>query len=608
MMHPATAYRRHAMPFGATLLPEGGVCFRLWAPGQAEILLALDGAEPLPLQAGPDGWHELTVADAKPGDRYRFLLPNGQAVPDPASRHQPDGVHGPSEVTNPAAYHWQEANWQGRPWHEAVIYELHIGSFTPEGTFRAAIEKLDHLVKLGVTALEIMPVAAFPGTRGWGYDGVLPYAPAACYGRPDDFKALIDAAHARGLMVLLDVVYNHFGPEGNYLPLYAPGFFTDAHKTPWGDAINVDGPDAKPVREFFIHNALYWIEEFNLDGLRLDAVHAIHDDSPRHLLDELAGRVRAAAGPRPVHLILENEENEARRLGHVFTAQWNDDVHHGLHVAVTGEDAGYYADYHGDIAKLARALAEGFAFQGEVMAYRGSPRGEPSAHLPPSRFVSFLQNHDQVGNRAFGDRIHAIAPEPAIRAAACLYLLAPQIPMLFMGEEWGATSPFPFFCDLGADLKEAVREGRRQEFARFPAFQDADARARIPDPTDEATFLSAKLDWAAAERGPWLDWYSTLLTLRRREIIPLLPGIPGNAGQYRTLGTTGLMVEWRLGDGGMLALAANLGPEALSGFSLRTGRELWVEGTASDTGTMGPWSVRWVLVPPAPAEGEPNHG
>lgn len=593
------AGRVHDMGFGAHL-QEDGVRFRLWAPDHDQITLCLEGEEtPLPMTAQADGWHELVTDRAGAGSRYRFQLPDGMRVPDPASRFQPDDVHGPSEVIDPATYPWQCADWRGRPWEEAVLYELHVGTFTPEGTFCAAIERLDHLVSLGVTAIEIMPVADFPGSRNWGYDGVLPFAPDSAYGRPEDFKALIDAAHARGLMVLLDVVYNHFGPEGNYLPLYARPFFTDRHKTPWGDAVNVDAAGSDVVRRFIIDNALHWITEFNLDGLRLDAVHAILDDGPVHLLDELAQRLRAAtADGRHLHLILENEENEAERLGpDRFTAQWNDDVHHGLHVAVTGEEAGYYADYAGRLDLLGRALAEGFAFQGEVMPYRGSPRGQPSRHLPPSRFVAFLQNHDQIGNRAFGDRLTASTDPAAVRAAACLYLLAPQVPMLFMGEEWGATTPFAFFCDFGPDLADAVRDGRRHEFSRFPEFQDEAARARIPDPTDPATFQASKLDWAEPARFPhagWLDWYRRVLAVRRWELLPLLPEIGGGGGTYALIGQSGLTVAWALTGGGRLRVIANLGPDPVAGFPTPVSRLLWAEGEGEGD-RLGAWAVRWTV-------------
>lgn len=593
--------RAHRMPFGAEVRPDGRMRFRLWAPSHPQIGLELDGAtEPLPMApaAGEEGWHELVTDRARPGTRYCFVLPDGLRVPDPASRHQPEDVHGPSEVVDPRAHAWQDAEWRGRPWEEAVVYELHVGAFTPEGTFRAAIGKLDHLAALGVTAIEIMPVADFPGRRNWGYDGVLPYAPDASYGRPEDLKALVEAAHARGLMVLLDVVYNHFGPEGNYLHAIACETFTDRHKTPWGAGLNME---ARPVREFFVHNALYWIEEYHLDGLRLDAVHAILDDSERHLLEELAGRVRAAAGSRPVHLVLENEENSAARLARgegaaprLYTAQWNDDVHHVLHTAATGESAGYYVEYQGRTELLGRALAEGFAFQGQMMGYRGHPRGEPSAHLPPTAFIAFLQNHDQVGNRAFGDRITATAPAEAVRAAACAYLLLPQIPMLFMGEEWAAAQPFPFFCDFGPELAEAVRKGRREEFARFPEFADPATRERIPDPTAGATFASAKLRWEDATQPPhaaWLDWYRRVLAVRRAEVVPLLPRLT-RGGEWRVIGEGAVAVRWVPAG---LALAANLSAAPVGGFGPAQGRVIWREGPAEDSGAFGPWAVRWSI-------------
>jgi malto-oligosyltrehalose trehalohydrolase len=600
------AIRAHAMPFGAELQSDGGTRFRLWAPGQKQVSLIVDDGEALPMKPLAEGWHELLSDRAGAGTHYCFELEDGLRVPDPASRHQPEDVHGPSEVIDPRAYRWRNGEWRGGPWQEAVVYELHVGAFTPQGTFRAAIDKLDHLVELGVTAIELMPVADFPGGRNWGYDGVLLYAPDGSYGRPEDLKALIDAAHTKGLMVIQDVVYNHFGPDGNYLPIYAPQFFTDRHKTPWGNAVNFDGEASKPVREFVIHNALYWIEEFHLDGLRLDAVHAIIDESPKHLLEELAERVRAACGDRHVHLILENEENQASRLargakGEVrrYTAQWNDDVHHVLHTAATGEDAGYYGEYQGDTAKLGRALAEGFAFQGEMMEYRGEARGEPSAHLPPTAFVAFIQNHDQVGNRAFGERLSAITSLEALRAVATVYLLAPQVPMLFMGEEWAAAQPFPFFCDFDEELAEAVRKGRRAEFAKFPEFQDEKARERIPDPTAAKTFESAKLAWNDRAREPharWLTWYQRILGIRRTEIVPRLADVTGDAGEYEVLRDGAVRVRWRLGDGSQLTLVANLADRDVPAADLDGGRVLWREGEIDDgAGVLGPWSVRWSI-------------
>jgi malto-oligosyltrehalose trehalohydrolase/4-alpha-glucanotransferase len=632
--------RGHRMPFGAQVQDDGSVRFRLWAPSHPEVAVELEGESEgessaaaeggAPAEAGgvapaiaPDqtrmlrmqplegGWHEVVSRRAHPGTRYRFVLPDGTRVPDPASRFQPQDVHGPSEVIDPTAYEWRDGDWRGRAWEEAVVYELHVGAFTPQGTFRGIIDKLDHLVSLGVTALEIMPVADFPGGRNWGYDGVLPYAPDGAYGRPEDFKALVDSAHARGLMVLLDVVYNHFGPEGAYLHVIAPETFTDRHKTPWGAAINTDGAGATPVREYFIHNALYWIEEFHLDGLRLDAVHAILDDSPKHLLSELAERVRAANPDRQIHLVLENEENQASRLvrdadakPRWYSAQWNDDVHHVLHVAATGEAHGYYGDYHGDTGKLGRALAEGFAFQGEVMPYRGHERGEDSTSVPPSAFVAFMQNHDQVGNRAFGERLTAIAPPQAVRAMAATYLLLPQVPMLFMGEEWAAAQPFPFFCDFGEELADAVRNGRREEFARFPEFKDPATRERIPDPVAEATFESAKLDWEQAGSGQhaaWLDWYRRVLAARHKQIVPRVGAIR-SAGEHRVVGEGAVLVKWAL-DGGAssLVLAANLSAKPVDGFPQPAGESIWTEGEADAT-TLGPWAVRWSIEPAPPLD------
>jgi malto-oligosyltrehalose trehalohydrolase len=486
-----------------------------------------------------------------------------------------------------------------------------VGTFTPEGTFRAAIGKLDHLASLGITALEIMPVADFPGARNWGYDGVLPYAPDSSYGRPEDLQALIEAAHARGLMVLLDVVYNHFGPEGNYLPVYAPAFFTERHKTPWGAAINFDGPSSGHVREFFVQNALYWIQNYHCDGLRLDAVHAILDDSPKHILTEIAERVREATGNRPVHLVLENEENQARWLQRdaalqpkLYTAQWNDDLHHVLHTAVTGEDKGYYAEYLGDTEKLGKAIAEGFAFQGQMMNYRDKSRGEPCAHLPPGAFVGFLQNHDQIGNRAFGDRLGATVPPEALRAAAAVYLLLPQVPMLFMGEEWNASQPFPFFCDFGPDLAEAVRKGRREEFSRFPEFRDPAQRERIPDPQAEQTFASGKLRWEDATESPhreWLEWYRRIIARRREAILPLLPGIR-HGGSFEVIGPGAVRARWQAENSETLVLAANLSATAVSGFPAAS-RLIWQEGVGDSEGdTLPAWTVRWSL---EGAAGEP---
>ena len=565
------ASARHELPFGAELVGDR-VRFRLWAPRASAVSLLLEGADrgELAMQAEPGGWFSLTTDRAGAGTRYRYVV-DGMAVPDPASRFQPDGVHGASEVIDPNAYRWQDTGWPGRAWEEFVIYELHLGTFSPSGDFAGAVGRLDYLRQLGITAVELMPIGEFAGCRNWGYDGVQFYAPASCYGRPEDLKALVDACHARGLAVLLDVVYNHFGPEGNYLPAIAPDFFTERHHTPWGAAIDYDGPSSRPVRDFVIQNALYWLEEFRFDGLRLDAVHAIADDSTPDILVELAETVRSRITDREVHLTLENDRNEARRLGwhrdrdlaRGYSAQWNDDLHHALHVLLTGEASGYYADYADCPAlHLGRALATGFAFQGEPSLYRGGTfRGEPSYDLPPTAFVSFLQNHDQIGNTPFGTRIEARAPEPLLHAAVAIVLLSPQIPMLFMGEEWASKRPFQFFCDFGPPLAEAVRQGRRLEFAQFAEFSDAAARETIPDPTEEATFAASRLDWSepsAPAHARWLDRYRHLLDLRWRLIVPRLRGMtPG--GSYELLGPKAVRVEWSLGDGSALRLLANFG-------------------------------------------------
>jgi maltooligosyltrehalose trehalohydrolase len=579
--------RHHRLPFGAELVDDG-VRFRLWAPQARSVALRLADRPDQAMLREEEGWFALTTKAAAAGSRYRYVV-DGQAVPDPASRYQPEDVHGPSEVVDPRQYDWRDADWPGRPWPEIVLYELHVGTFSESGDFTGVLRHLDHLVALGVTAIELMPVADFPGRRNWGYDGVLLFAPDAQYGRPADLKRLVEACHGRGLAVFLDVVYNHFGPEGNYLHLYAPDFFTDRHHTPWGAAINFDGAKARPVRDFYVENALYWLEEFHFDGLRFDAVHAIIDESPRHILIELAERVRAHfQDARPVHLVLENDSNEARFLAPgLYTAQWDDDLHHALRVLTTDESEGYYADYVDAPAdRLGRALAEGFAYQGEASAYRDAQRGEPSAHLSSTAFVSFIQNHDQVGNNAFGNRLASLASPEAMRVAAAVYLLSPQIPMLFMGEEWAAEQPFLFFCDFAPDLADKVREGRRREFARFPAFRDEAERARIPDPNADETFASSVLDWQAARRAPheeWLAWYHDMLARRARAIVPLLRDAGGHAGTWRRLGAKALAVEWQLG-GARLTLLANFGAEAVALLSPAPAREELLYAT----GEIGP--------------------
>jgi maltooligosyltrehalose trehalohydrolase len=534
--------------FGPTIQPDGRTRFRLWAPAETAVSLEIDGRPALPMDAGESGWWDATT-EAAPGDRYRFRLSNGQAVPDPAARAQGPDVHDQSLMVDPNAFAWRNTGWRGRRWEEAVIYEVHAGL---TGGFKGVAEILPALAELGVTAVELMPIADFPGRRNWGYDGVLPCAPDAAYGSPDDLKALVDRAHTLDLMVYLDVVYNHFGPDGNFLPAYAPSFFRDDVQTPWGGAIDFRRPE---VRRFFIENAVYWTQEFRFDGLRFDAVHAITE---RDFLVDMAVAVRAAAGrERHIHLMLENEHNCSSLLEKSFDAQWNDDFHNVLHVLLTGETGAYYQDFADRPAeRLARCLKDGFIYQGEPSpSHDGAPRGEPSGHLTPTAFIAFLQNHDQVGNRAFGERLIELAAPEALKAASALLLLGPQIPLLFMGEEIGSRSPFLFFTDFHDELADAVREGRRKEFAKFPAFADPEQRQRIPDPNAPETFERSRPQ-PNAESETWRSFYKHLIDLRRTHIVPRLKG--ARAEDARVLGDKAVTAVWRMGDGARLTIALNL--------------------------------------------------
>jgi malto-oligosyltrehalose trehalohydrolase len=563
------------LSFGAELLPGGGVKFRLWAPAAKRVDIVV-ASESTAMERKPEGWFEGFVPSARAGTLYRYRIDGGQLVPDPASRFQPQDVDGPSEVVDPSSFRWKEG-WNGRHWREAAVYELHVGSFTAEGNYHGVRSKLAQLAADGITALELMPLSDFAGRRNWGYDGVLPYAPDSAYGRPDDLKALVQAAHDAGLMIFLDVVYNHFGPKGNYLGLYAPDFFTDRYQTPWGAALNYSNAT---VRRYFVENVLYWLGEYRFDGLRFDAVHAIYDDSPVHILDEIARTVRAKWG-NTRHLVLENDANQARFIGPgKYDAQWNDDSHHAYHVLATGEADGYYVAYADAPAEhLARCLAEGFAYQGEVSPFTQEKRGEPSAHLPPTCFVDFLQNHDQIGNRAFGERLLSLADAERIKVLSAIQLLAPSPPLLFMGEEWGCRQPFLFFCDFDGELGEAVRNGRREEFQRFAAFKDPKMRERIPDPLAESTFRASVLDWSKADQS-FRKHYRELLALRQKEIVPLNCG----PGGYRMLGERAFEVNW-----GKLALFANCGASPVK-LELPKGRVLWSSGSPG-----APWSVHWII-------------
>jgi maltooligosyltrehalose trehalohydrolase len=540
------------MRWGPTPLAGGGTRFAIWAPGVGTLTLEIEGADPLPMTPEADGWFAADT-DAGPGTRYCFRLPDGTAVPDPASRAQAGDVHGWSVVADPAAYEWRETGWRGRPWTEAVIQELHVGVL---GGYAGVVERLDAIAATGFTAIELMPLAATGGTRNWGYDGVLPYAPNAAYGTPDELKALVDGCHARGLMVFLDVVYNHFGPDGNYLPAYAPDFFEADIHTPWGGAIDFA---REPVARFFIDNALYWLGELGFDGLRLDAVHAIGDNA---FLDRLAAEVRTAFPDRHVHLVLENEHNDPDPLAGAYDAQWNDDFHNVMHVLLTGEAHGYYRDFaEAPEAKLAKCLSEGFIYQGQGSPnQKGKPRGAPSGHLSPIRFVSFLQNHDQIGNRALGERLTRLTDPARLRAATALLLLCPQIPLTFMGDEVGSEAPFPFFTDFHDDLADAVREGRRGEFAGHPGFGDEEAREAIPDPNARSTFEASR-PLPGPDAAAWQALYRELLTIRRERIVPLLANAMAIGAEV--IGDRAVRAQWRLGEA-MLTLAINLGDEAVA--------------------------------------------
>ena len=547
--------RAHIGQHGPEPLESGGTRFRLWAPDARQVSLVIVGAQTLPMTPAGDGWYSVE-APYGAGTLYRFLIDGELQVPDPASRAQAGDIHGPSMVLDTRNdYLWRNTRWCGRPWHETVLYELHVGLY---GGFAAIEAHLAGLAELGVTAIELMPIAEFPGDRNWGYDGVLPYAPEAAYGSPEELKHLIDTAHGLGLMVFLDVVYNHFGPDGNYLGRYARHFFRHDQQTPWGDAIDFR---RREVRDFFIDNALMWLMDYRFDGLRFDAVHAISD---RSFLAELAERVHATVEPgRHVHLVLENEDNRASLLTRGFTAQWNDDGHNVLHTLLTGERQGYYADYHQDAtAKLSRFLGEGFVYQGQANR-RGEARGEPSGHLPPTSFVLFLQNHDQTGNRAFGERLVSLADADALRAATAVLLLSPMVPLLFMGEEWGARQPFLFFTSHHGELADAVREGRRGEFAEFAEFADEATRERIPDPNALSTFENSRPDFGARQEPGHAEWhalYRELLGIRHREIVSRLAG--ARFLESRVLAEAAVLARWQLGDGSQLCLQLNLGTRA----------------------------------------------
>lgn len=597
----------HAMPFGAQLRPEGGVDFRLWAPAAGRVSLLFAGTagqapECLAAHASAqEGWWHVYVPQATATSRYQWQIGEALRVPDPAARYAPEGPHGPCQVSDPTAYAWHRSGWRGRPWSELVFYELHLGTFTSAGTCMAAAAELPRLAALGFTAIELMPLATFGGRWGWGYDGVLPFAPHPAYGTPDDLKYLVDAAHALGLSVFLDVVYNHFGPDGNYLHAYAPAFFSTRHTSPWGQAINFDRQGSDVVRAFVVHNALYWLEEFRFDGLRLDAVHAIADDSRPDILEELNTRVRefAAASGREIHLVLENEKNQPGRLvpaasagaADPYDGQWNDDFHHALHVALTGETHTYYARFADDpMDHLARVFTHGFAFP------EGRRATDADVAVPLSSLVHFIGNHDQIGNRALGQRLANLVEEPAAELALLLALLTPATPLVFMGDEFGATTPFLYFANWEGELREAVREGRKKEFDLGVSGGDL-----LPDPCSESTWSASRLDWAQAELPPGRRRSHLLrhaLEVRRQWLVPRVHQLAPGGHVAQRVGLRGLRVGWRYGQEHWWWLEVNLGAEPLENVpEPPTGttafQHRWV--TPAKAGQAGwlPWSARW---------------
>lgn len=544
-------------PVGATV-DEDGVVYRVWAPDHRLLSVHVqpENGPPRTLEFDADGDGVFSIRDraGRPGDLYHFEV-DGKRLADPASRFQPQGVDGPSQVVDPQAYTWLTSGWRRPPYGGQVIYELHVGSFTREGTFKAAIARLDALVELGVNTIELMPLADFAGARNWGYDGVALFAPARCYGRPDDLRALVDAAHVRGLSVILDVVYNHIGPCGNVLPEYAQRYFHHERASIWGRGFNYDEPH---VRRFFLQNVCHWLDEYRFDGLRIDAVHAIHDDAPRHLVAEIA----AIAHSRGAWVIAEDERNDvnvitpARQGGWGLDGLWSDDLHHTMRVALTGQNEAHFKSYTGAIEEWVKTLTQGWFYDGQFFPHWNRPRGTPAGHVPPERFVVCISNHDQVGNRPLGDRLHNVVSPEVYRAVSVMLCLSPYTPMLFMGQEWAAESPFPFFTDLPGDIGANMAANRLKEFAHYKANYSKDVLARMPDPQNPDTFASAKLNWNERERDHHrqvLKLYRDCLQLRARKKIFQSP--QRDRWSVRQVGAHVVGVRWDDPKGDWLLLA-----------------------------------------------------
>ncbi len=557
-------------PVGAEVLPAGGTHFRVWAPlpEKVEVVLESGPGAPaaIPLKSHLDGYHTALVPEAGHGTRYRFRLDGKGLFPDPASRFQPNGPHGSSQVVDPTAYAWQDAGWKGVALRGQVIYEMHVGTFTREGTFAAAGKELAELAACGVTVVEVMPVADFPGRFGWGYDGVGQFAPVWLYGEPDDFRGFVDTAHRRGLGVILDVVYNHFGPSGNYLKAYATDYFTDKYKNEWGEAINFDGPNSQAVREFFLANAAYWIEEFHLDGLRLDATQQIFDDSPEHIVTAIGRRVREAARGRKTLLVAENEPQDSNLVrpvaagGNGLDGLWNDDFHHSAMVALTGRSEAYYTDYTGKPQELLSMLKYGYLYQGQRYSWQKSRRGRPGLDLPPQAFVLYIQNHDQVANSGRSERIQFLTSPGRLRAMTALFLLAPGTPMLFQGQEFGASTPFHYFSDHDPELAKLVGEGRSQFLQQFRSLATPEMRSFVPDPGNPSVFERCKLDLGERERHrPVYDLHKDLLRLRRED--PVFAAQKSRGLDGAVLAEECLLVRYFGEDADDRLLLVNFGPD-----------------------------------------------
>jgi maltooligosyltrehalose trehalohydrolase len=573
---PARGSWRRRLPVGAEVQPGGGVHFRVWAPRcrQVEVLcerLAKEEGGPqllVPLTPEADGYYAGFVPQAGPGTWYRYRLEGNGLFPDPASRYQPQGPHGPSEVVDPDAFVWHDAHWPGVSRRGQVLYELHIGTFTPEGTWEAACRHLAELADLGVTVIEIMPVAEFPGRFGWGYDGVALFAPYHGYGSPEDFRRFVDRAHALGLGVILDVVYNHLGPDGCYLGQFAEAYYHPQHRTEWGDTFNFDGPDSGPVREFILANAAYWITEYHLDGLRLDATHSIQDTSPEHILAAVARRVRQAAGRRATFLVAENDRRDTRLLrssaegGCGLDALWNDDFHHAALVAATGRREAYLTAYRGHAQEILSCARWGVLYQGQYHCWRRRRWGTPAGRLPPEALIHYLENHDQLANTRAGRRLHTLLSPGRLRALTAWLLLGPQTPLLFQGQEFAASAAFHYFADHHPDLASAVAQGRRQLFQQFPSLATPAMQARLPDPAAEKTFQSCKLDFSERQRPGHAELYALhrdLLHLRRRD--PVLSGRQQRQIEGAVLSDQAVLLRYLTEDGQDRLLLFNWGAD-----------------------------------------------